>query len=88
MINKTNIRGIKLGNVLEAYLEAIRQRGIQAVEKSTIQGAKTHNEARRTKLATPVSWELLCSIVPETFECHGHCAGPRCTVECRNTPPK
>jgi len=56
------------GSLIHFYLELLSRKGSEAVEADLHQVAERTNEARLAKLATPVSWKLLCEIVPETFD--------------------
>ena len=67
------MKNTNTGSLILTYLEVVRQHGKQAVERELQQIGQRTNEIRRAKLATPVSWELLCSIVPENFHSDGHC---------------
>lgn len=60
-------RPLRLGSVLTAYLEQLERLGQSGVDELLKDGAEVAIMARRTKLAPPVPWALLCSIVPETF---------------------
>ena len=77
---------IKLGTILDAHLKTIEAHGMVKVNQELQRIGKVTNLVRRAKLAPPISWKLLCAIVPETFECHGHCEGNFCTFECKHTP--
>jgi len=56
------------GSLIHFYLELLGRKGSEAVEADLHQVAERTNEARRAVIAPPVSWELLCEIVPETFD--------------------
>ena len=56
------------GSLIHSYLRLMRQHGAQAMERKLQQIGNRTNEARRAVIAPPVSWELLCEIVPETFD--------------------
>ena len=65
LYGKTN--KIRLGGVLTAYMTQIERLGQSGVDELLKDGAEIAIMARRTKLAPPIPWALLCAIVPETF---------------------
>jgi len=77
-----NNMAIKLGTILDAHLKAIEAHGMVKVNQELNKIGKVTNEARRAKLAAPISWELLCSIVPESFEGQSPLGITFCCFEC------
>ena len=77
-----NNMAIKLGTILDAHLKAIEAHGMVKVNQELNKIGKVTNEARRAKLAAPISWELLCSIVPESFKGTSPLGITFCCFEC------
>ena len=86
MTNKKNIRGVELGTVLQAHLEAIRLLGTDGVEQRLTEVRESTFQRMAAHKNNSLTWEQLCAIVPERFECHGHCDGVTCTNRCKMTP--
>ena len=77
-----NNKAINLGTILDAHLKTIEAHGMVKVNQELQRIGKITNEARRAKLAPPISWELLCDIVPESFEGKSPLGINFCCLEC------
>ena len=86
MTNKKTIRGIELGTALEAHLEAIRLLGAEGVEDHLKDIRESTFKRMAAHTNNSLTWKQVCAIVPERFECHGHCDGVTCTNRCKMTP--
>jgi hypothetical protein len=73
---------INLGTILNAHLMTIEANGMVKVNQELQRIGKVTNEARRAKLAPPISWELLCDIVPESFKGASPLGITFCCFEC------
>ena len=73
---------INLGTILNAHLMTIAANGMVKVNQELQRIGKVTNEARRAKLAPPISWELLCDIVPESFKGTSPLGITFCCFEC------
>ena len=77
-----NNAAINLGTILNAHLMTIEANGMVKVNQELQRIGKVTNEARRAKLAPPISWELLCDIVPESFKGASPLGITFCCFEC------
>ena len=77
-----NNAAINLGTILNAHLMTIEANGMVKVNQELQRIGKVTNEARRAKLAPPISWELLCDIVPESFKGTSPLGITFCCFEC------